>query len=178
MAASVVARGPLALEQRLRLAVLRLLPEIGADRAPPSVHHDGGRGEADRPPALLQAPAHVDVVARDPKLGIEPVDREQRRTTERHVAARYVLRYLVGEKDVDRPAGTVRHSLLHEARVGRRDVRASEPHVVAAREAVRQVAEPVRVREGVVVGERDELAGGRIDAGVPGRGEAAVLRAD
>jgi hypothetical protein len=78
MAASVVARGPLALEQRLRLAVLGLLLQIAADRPPPPVHDDGRRGETDRPPALLQTPAHVDVVARDPELRVEPIDREQR----------------------------------------------------------------------------------------------------
>src|SRR5262249_31287421 len=68
MTASVVLGGPLALEQCLGLAVLRLLPQVAADRAPPSVEHDRGGAEPDRPAPILKPPADVDVVAGDSEL--------------------------------------------------------------------------------------------------------------
>ncbi len=60
----------------------------------------------------------------------------------------------------------------------RDEVGAADPGVVGGLEGVREETEPVAVGPGVVVGEGDDLARRRLDPGVPGGGEAAVLGPD
>src|SRR3989442_15558932 len=62
----------------------------------------GSRVETQRPALLLQLPAHINVVASDAELRIEPPYRLQGSFAKRHVTARNVLCLLVGEQDVDR----------------------------------------------------------------------------
>ena len=70
----VVLLGPLAFQGGLGAAVVELLPPIAADRVAAAVP-DHRRGvEAERPAALLEAPADVDVVAGDAELRVEPAD--------------------------------------------------------------------------------------------------------
>ena len=68
---------------------------------------DRARVEAEGPPPLAQPPADVDVVPGGPELRVEPLDLQERRPSERHVAARDVLGFLVGEQDVDGPPGAL-----------------------------------------------------------------------
>src|SRR5215208_4742578 len=60
----------------------------------------------------------------------------------------------------------------------RRDVRTSRSAGSGRAQGVYQVREPVRLRPGVVVDVRDDLAPGRLQPGVAGGGQAAILRAD
>src|SRR2546428_498400 len=71
----VVLLRPFALQHRLGAAIADLLPPVGAHRIATVVPHHGGRVEAERPAAILQSPAHVDVVASRSEPGIEPTDR-------------------------------------------------------------------------------------------------------
>src|SRR5207249_7148593 len=64
----VVPVGPLARQLRLGLPVLPLLPPVRADGVAAMVPDHGRRTEADRPAALPQPPAEIDVVAGDAKL--------------------------------------------------------------------------------------------------------------
>ena len=96
---------------------------------------DRRRAEADRPAALLEAPADVDVVAGDPELLVEAADRLERIAPEGHVAAGDVLGDLVGEQDVRRATGCVGNSVLDEPSVVRDEVRTADPSVVARAEA-------------------------------------------
>src|SRR5207244_10209481 len=91
--------GPLALQHRFRPAVADLLLPVRADRVPAVVPHHGSRAETERPPPLLQPPAHVDVVAGHSELRIEATDRLEASSAERHVAAGGVLGVAVGEED-------------------------------------------------------------------------------
>src|SRR5438552_11729201 len=60
------------------------------------------RAETQRPAALLQAPAHINIIASNTELGIETAYRPQVRGTKGHVTARNVFRLLVGKEHVDR----------------------------------------------------------------------------
>src|SRR4051794_12289170 len=64
----VVFLRPLALEQRLGLAVADLLAPEAADGVAAAVPDDRGRVEAERPALRLELPADVDVVARRAEL--------------------------------------------------------------------------------------------------------------
>src|SRR6266540_825906 len=82
----VVLLRPLPLEQGLSFAVPLLLLPVGPDRVAPVVPDHRSRAEPDGPPLLLQAPAEIHVVARGPELRIEPADRLEGGSAERHVA--------------------------------------------------------------------------------------------
>ena len=178
VAGAVVLLGPLALEQRLGASVPRLLLPVHAHRVAAVMPHDGARMEAERPPPLAQPPADVHVVAGGSELVVESPDLQQRRPAERHVAAGDVLGFLVGEEDVDRSAGRVGDGLGHRAVARRRDVRAPDADVAGPDEGGGEVAQPVRVGIGVVVGVGDDLARRGAEPDVPRVAQAAVLAAD
>ena len=75
----VVLLRPLPLEQRLGLAVAVLLLPVRADRVAAVVPDHGRGAEAERPAALLEPPADVDVVAGGAELRVEAADRLERR---------------------------------------------------------------------------------------------------
>ncbi len=140
--------------------------------------HDGARMEAERPPSLAQPPADVHVVAGGSELVVESPDLQQRRPSERHVAAGDVLGFLVGEEDVNRSAGRVGDGLGHRAVARRRDVRAPDADVAGPDEGGGEIPQPVRVGIGVVVGVGDDLARRGAESDVPRVAQAAVLAAD
>src|SRR5205807_2900218 len=82
-----------------------LLFPVRSHRASPVMPHHRGRTEADRPPAVPEAPAHIDVVAGHTELRIESADRFEVDPAKRHVAARNVLRLAIGDEHVNRSAG-------------------------------------------------------------------------
>ena len=124
--------------------------------------------EADRPTPLLKPPADIDVVAGDPELLIEAPDSLQRLAPEGHVATGDVLCDVVREQDMRRAARCMGNRALDDAGLARREVGTADPGVIGGLEGVREEAEPVPVRPGVVVGESDDLARRRLDPGVPG----------
>src|SRR6187455_1544656 len=87
----VVPLRPLALEQRLGPAVLPLLLQKRAHRTSSVMPDNRSRAETERETLLLQPPADIDVVARDPELLVEAVDRLEACLSEGHVAAGDVL---------------------------------------------------------------------------------------
>jgi hypothetical protein len=89
-----------------------------------------------------------------------------------------VLGDLVGEQHVGRPAGRVRHRPLHGLDVPGRNIGPADPDVIGRDEGVSEVAEPVAVRRGIVVGEGHDLARCRFDAEVARIGQPSVLRPD
>src|SRR5207249_112599 len=89
-------------QQRLGLAIAGLLSEVRTRVLPAVVPHERARRERDPVACLLEAPAHVHVVACFPVDRIEPLDGQQRLTAEGHVAAGNVLCYLVTLQDVGR----------------------------------------------------------------------------
>ena len=60
----------------------------------------------------------------------------------------------------------------------RRDVRPPDTGVIFVEERRHEVAEPMSVRNGVVVEKRDDVAARRVDPGVPRRAEPLILGAD
>src|SRR5258707_4333267 len=78
---------PFLLQKGFCLAVSRLLSPIGPQRIPAAVPHLCGGAEAQLPSALLQTPAHVDVVASDPELHVEAAHGFQRGSQKRQVEA-------------------------------------------------------------------------------------------
>ena len=139
---------------------------------------DHRRGaEGDHPAGLADAPAQIHVVAGDAESRIEPAQIAQRLGAERHVAAGDVLGLAVGEQDVGRPAGGLGDAGREERLVRRRHVRPPRrPRHSSRRERADEVSEPLRVGHGVVVEVGDDLARGRLQAGVAGGTEASIFR--
>src|SRR2546427_9251246 len=104
----------------------------------------GSRVETQRPALLLQLPAHINVVASDAELRIEPPYRLQGSFAKRHVTARNMLRLLVGEQDVDWVTRCVGDTIGDWSIAGGRDVGPADSHVGRAHEGGSQVGEPVR----------------------------------
>src|SRR6516165_1578944 len=77
MAERVAALRPFILELRLGLAVAVLLLPERADRVAPVVPDHRRRAEADRPAAVLQPPADVDIVAGGAKARVEAADPDE-----------------------------------------------------------------------------------------------------
>src|SRR5581483_7056826 len=176
--APVVLLRPLLLEERLGLAVAVLLSQERAQRAPPAMPDEGGRDEADRPAALVEPPADVDVVAGRPETRVEPADLLERATTEDHVAAGHVLGLAVGHEHVVRAARRPRDAAREAGLVLGRDVRPAERRVRRGHERRREVRQPVAVGPRVVVEVRDELAARRLEPTVARVAEPLALRPD
>ena len=174
----VVLLGPFALQHRLGAPVADLLPPVGAQRVPAVVPHQGGGVEAERPAALQQPPAHVDVVPGGAELRIESADRLEAAFPERHVAAGDVLGLAIVQQHVDGTARRARHALGDRAVAGRRDVGPAHARVGRAHERGREIPQPLRIGPRIVVDVRDDLAGRRREAGVPRVGQPAVRRLD
>ena len=64
------------------------------------VVHDRCRVKSQLPSAVLQSPAHVDVVPGNPELGVKTPDRFQAVSPEGHIATRDVFRFPVRQQDV------------------------------------------------------------------------------
>jgi hypothetical protein len=88
MAGTVVFSWPFFCEQCFRFGVTKLLPEVSFDWIAAVMPNDSCRSVPESPTPLLQAPTHVDVIARDPKSRIETSDIHQRVAAICHVAAR------------------------------------------------------------------------------------------
>src|SRR5436189_3969665 len=95
----------LANQQRFRFAIAGLLLQVSANRRTPIVPHKAGWTESEFETAFLKAPAHIDIVARLAKEGVEAADFLQRPFVECHVASRAVLGLAVGQPDVRPAAG-------------------------------------------------------------------------
>src|SRR5690242_9039097 len=78
MTDGVVLLRPLAFEVGFGVAIVPLLTPKAPDRIAAVMPDDRRRAEAQCPPAVLQAPADVHVVAGDAESGVEPADRSQR----------------------------------------------------------------------------------------------------
>ena len=173
---AVVLLRPLALEQCFRAAVPDLLLPIRAHRVPAVMPHHGGGTEAEGPTPLLQAPAHVDVVAGGTELRVESADRVQRHLPERHVAAGDVLSLAITQQHVHRTSRRACDALRDRSIVRRRDVRTTHTGVRAAHERRREVGQPVGVGIGVVVDVRHDVARGDGESRVPGARQPLVRR--
>ena len=138
----------------------------------------GSRVETQRPAVLLQLPAHIDVVASDTELRIEPPYRLQGSFAKRHVTAWNVLRFLVREQDVDWVTRGVGDTLGDWPIAGGCDVWSTDSHVGRAHEGSSQVGKPMRVRVGIIVKIGDELTRSRFQAGIARAAQPTILRAD
>src|SRR5262249_31662508 len=107
----VVLLRPLSLQQRFRSPVTHLLPPVRTYGVAAKVPDHRGGVEAERPSALLQSPADVDVVPRCAKLDVESADRLEARLAEGHVASGNVLGFPVGDEDVQGAARRVGNAL-------------------------------------------------------------------
>src|SRR6267143_4819915 len=84
-------------QERFSLSVALLLFEIVAHGGTAIVPDERGRTEPKLIAALLQTPAHVDIIACFAKEGIESADLQQRPLIEGHVAAWNVFGNAVGQ---------------------------------------------------------------------------------
>ena len=139
---------------------------------------DRGRTKCDDVAFLLQAPAEIDVVARLAIFDIETADRVERPAIEGHVTPWNVLRHRVGEEHVARSARRRRDAGLDPVFRRRRNVRPTDPSIVAADERADEVIEPVRIRHAVGVGVGEHFALGRGRAGVARVTQAVVVLLD
>ena len=178
VAGAVVLLRPLRLEECLGLPVTLLLLPVRTQRVASVVPDHGRRAERKRPSTLAQAPADVYVVASGAKLRVESFDGLKCRLLKRHVAARDVLRFCVGDEDLHRSARRVCDAIGDRTVSRRRDVRAADADRCGGCERRREVSQPVRIRPRVVVGVRHNLAGGCMEAGITGAAQPSVLGLD
>ncbi len=139
---------------------------------------DRGRTKRDDVAFLLQAPAEIDVVARLAIFDIEAADRVERPAIEGHVTTWNVLRDRVGEQHVARSAGRRRDAGLDPVFRRRRNVRPTDPGVVAAEERADEIIEPVGIGHAVGVGVGEHFALGRGRTGVARVTKPVVLLPD
>src|SRR5207244_3302454 len=126
----IVLLRPLPFQQSLGLPVVLLLLPIGLHRVAPMVPDHSGRAESQRPAALLQLPAGIDIVARNVKLGIECANRLKAGFTKGHVAAWNVFRLLIGKEDVYGVAWCIGDAISNKPVAGGRDVRTAHTSVL------------------------------------------------
>ena len=100
VAESVVFFRPFGFQQGFGLAVAALLAKVATDRIAAAVPNHGSRMETQRPAALHDAPADIDVVAGHAVCDIKATDGQQVLATEGHVAAGNVLSGIIGEQDM------------------------------------------------------------------------------
>ena len=74
VADGVVFFRPLAFEHRLSTTIIELLPPVSLHGAAAMVPDHRGRAESNRPAALLDAPANIDIVTGGAELRIESSD--------------------------------------------------------------------------------------------------------
>ena len=178
VAGGVIFLRPLPFEERLGLAIALLLFPIGAHGIAVVVPDHGRWAEAQPAATLLQAPAEIHVVTRHAQLRIETAHGLKPGFPEGHVATRNVLRLAVGEEHVRGSAGGVRDTAGNRSVVRKRDVRAAYACIIGVQEDDGEVAQPIRIRAGIVVDVGDDFAGGGLKTRVAGGAQAAVLRAN
>src|SRR6266536_5313415 len=115
------------------------------------VPDNGAWAEPQRPAAIPQPPAQVDVVARRPELRVESTNFLQRAPSERRVAAGKVLGLAIGDEDVHGAARRLTDATGYRPVAGMLDVGPSDPGVRGGEEARSEKREPVWVRSGIVV---------------------------
>src|SRR4029450_4316081 len=96
---------PFLLEQCFRLAIPLLLFPIGPDSIAAMMPDHGGRAKANGPTLLLQAPAHIHVIASRTKLRIKPSNGLQGRFPKRHVTPWDMLCLRIRAEHVEGTAG-------------------------------------------------------------------------
>ena len=126
----------------------------------------------------LQAPAHVDVIARAQVDRIETIDGKQRVAAERHVAAGNVFGDPIIEQDVRGPAGRTRDALGNPGIIRGNHVRTARTDNIRGEERLHQVSQPVGLDANVSVGVGDDLAGRLRQPDVAGRAQATVRDGD
>ena len=176
MTGGVIFLRPLPFEERLGLAIALLLLPIGAHGIAVVMPDHGRRTEPQPAATRLQAPAEIHVIARHPELRIETAHGLKPGLSEGHVATRNVFRLAVGEEHVRGSAGGVRDATGNRTVIRKGDVRAAYACIIGVQEDDGKVAQPVRVRKGIVVDVGDDFAGGGLKTRVAGGAQAAVLR--
>ena len=97
MSGRVVLFRPFLLEKRLGPPVADLLAPVGTDGVAAVMPDHGRRMKAERPAALLQPPADVDIIAGGAEARIEAADGLEGLSAEGHVASGNVLGHLIRE---------------------------------------------------------------------------------
>ena len=77
-----------------------------------------------------------------------------------------------------RTSRSIGHAVRNRAVAGRRHIGASDPRMIGALEGLDQVAQPMRIRPGVVIKIRDDVSRGLPEPGVARTAEAAIFSAD
>src|SRR5258707_10721234 len=129
IAEGIIFLRPLPFQQGLGLPVVLLLLPIGTHRVAAMMPDHSSRAETQRPAALLQPPADIDIIARNAKLGIEAADRLKAGFTKGHVAAWNVFRLLIGKEDVYGVAWCIGDTIGNKSVARGRNVRTAHPSV-------------------------------------------------
>src|SRR6266550_5488679 len=95
---------------------------------------DRAGAEAQRLALVAQTPTKVHIVPRRPESGIEAAHGFKRILPESRVTARYVLRFRVGDKDVNRTARSPGDALCDHPVARVFDIRTADPDVGSAEE--------------------------------------------
>ena len=135
-----------------------LLVPVLANGVVSMMPHHGGRMKAKRPAALLESPAHIDIIASDAVAGVEAADRLQGAFAKGHIAARHVLGTSVAKEHVHRSARCVGHAVGNPVAIVGREMGTSHPDMVGADKDGRQMRQPLRVWVDIVIDVGHDLA--------------------
>ncbi len=138
----------------------------------------GRRAEAQRSSASLNLPAHINVVARDPKCPVESANALERGFSESHVAARNMFREVIAQEHVVWAAGGMRDAESPERIVKGRKIGTAYSFVRTIVERRGKEFQPMNIRIGVIVEIRDDFTGARLKPQIAGTAKSPVLDGD
>src|SRR5215510_10189622 len=178
MSKHIVFFWPFLLEQRFRLAVPLLLFPVGPHSIAAMMPDHGCSAKANGPTLLLQAPAHIHVIAGRTKLWIKPPNSLQSRFAKRHVTPWNMLCLGIGEEYMHGPPRGIRHTVGYHTVTRRGQIRSPDAHMRRTHESRRDIGQPVWIRIGVVINIGHNFTLGLLPAGIARAAQAAVFRAN
>src|SRR5215467_1907409 len=136
------------------------------------------RAETQRPTALLQAPAHINIITSYPELGIEAAYRPQARGTKSHVTAWNVFGLLVGKQNMDGTTRGVGNTIGDESVARRSKVGSTYSRVCRRQKSGCKIGQPMAVRTGVIINIGNNLTCGSCQTGVASLAQTAIFSLD
>src|SRR5215472_18014021 len=136
------------------------------------------RAETQRPAALLQAPADIDIITSNAELGIEAAYRPKARGTKSHITAWNVFGLLVGKQNMDGTTRGVGNTIGDESVARRSKVWSPYSRVCRRQKSGCKIGQPMAVRAGVIIDIGNNLTSGSCQTSVASLAQTAIFSPD
>src|SRR5207244_8908977 len=110
------------------------------------------------PTPFRSPPADIQIMAGDAELRVKTAEGLKAIRSKSHITAGDVFGLPVREKNVSRPARRMADASRDVSVVGKRNVGTTDSGTIHLLKRVHQIAEPVRIRAGIVVKVRNNFA--------------------